>query len=90
MSINSRGRRDRYDNIAIASATGRERTIAGDSVSVIEMHGGGTCTSTSNGDAWHTNVAVGNVVTDQAAITVVPENTLAVATAPTDEKVALG
>lgn len=90
MAVNRRGRRTAYDNIAIASATGRERTVAGDTVSVIEIHGGGTCTSTSTGDVWHTNVAVGDVVTDQAAITVVPENTLAVATAPTDEKITLG
>ena len=50
------------------------------------MHGGGTCTSTSNGDVWHTNVGSGNVATDQAIVTVVPENTLATATAPTDER----
>ena len=84
MSVTSRGRRTRYDNIAAGEATGPERTVAGDSVSRVEIHGGGYQTSTSTGDTEHSNVEVGSSVSDQATL---PENTLAVATAPTDENV---
>ena len=65
MAITSRGRRLRYDNIAVGEATGRERTIAGDTVTPIELHGGGYATSTSTGDVWHTNVAGGVSVSEQ-------------------------
>lgn len=71
---NLRGRRVRYDNIAVGAAAGTERTIRGDTVSVAELPGGGFATSTSTGDVWHTNVAVGNVVSDQVSPNTVPEN----------------
>lgn len=76
MSVNSRGRRIRFDNIAVGSSgvAGNERTIAGDSVSSLEMYGGGRCTSTSTGDQWHTNVKVGSSVTDQVSFDTPQEN----------------
>jgi hypothetical protein len=87
MSRTLRGRRVAYDNIAAGSATGAERTISGDSVSPVEIHGGGFQTSTSTGDVWHSNVEAGSSVTDQVSPATVPENTLAVETAPTNENV---
>ena len=87
MSRTLRGRRVAYDNIASGSATGTERTIAGETPA-IEMHGGGTMTSTSTGDVDHSNVEVGSSVSDQVSPDTVPENTLASATAPTDDNVA--
>ena len=72
MAVTDRGRRIRYDNIAIGSATGPERTIAGETVSPTEQYGGGHGTSTSTGTAWHTAVAVGvstsNQVQDNAQV----------------------
>lgn len=89
MAIVSRGRRDRYDNISSGNATGRERTIAGDTVSKIELHGGGFCTSTSTGDAWHTNVQAGVSTSEQALMNVaggeLPENLVAQGTTNTEE-----
>ena len=89
MAVTQRGRRTRYDNIAQGSATGPERTISGDTVSKVEMHGGGFCTSTSNGDEWHTNVAAGVSTSEQALTNVVggelPENVVATATTNTEE-----
>lgn len=90
MATRLRGRRAAYDNIASGSATGRERTIANTSVSKVEMYGGGFRTSTSTGDEWHTNVAVGSSVTDQAADGTVAggavaENITVVEVSPTQE-----
>ena len=90
--VRDRGRRTRYDNIAAGSSFDtRERTIAGDTVSPVEMHGGGFSTSTSTGDVWHTNIAAGVSVSEQAGTAVVggelPENVVATATTNTDENV---
>ena len=92
MSRSVRGRRASYDNIASGSATGAERTISGDTVSKVEMHGGGFRTSTSTGDEWHSNVEAGSSVSDQAADGTVaggamPENLVASATTNTEENV---
>ena len=91
MTVTLRGRRTAYDNIAAGSATGRERTIAGDTVSNHEMYGGGFCTSTSTGDVWHSNVRMGVSVSDQAANGTVDggaihENLVAAATTNTEER----
>lgn len=91
MAIVKRGRRHHYDNIAAGTAMGRERPISGDTVSKVEMHGGGYRTSTSTGDEWHTNVAAGSSVTDQAADGTeeggaLPENTVVAATTNTEER----
>lgn len=80
MSRTLRGRRVAFDNIAAGAATGVERTNA-DTVSLFEMPGGGFCTSTSTAETWHSNVKSADLVTDQAEITVVPENTVAAAVA---------
>ena len=82
MSTTLRLRRAAYDNIAAGSATGRERTISGDTVSRIEMFGGGYMTSTSTGDTEHSNVAVGASVTEGN----LPDN-MTVGVVPTDELV---
>lgn len=84
MSGTLRGRRVRYDNIAAGSATGAERTIRGDTVSRLEMYGGGFQTSTSTGDTEHSNVAKGSSVSDQVSPGTVPENMTA-GVAYTDE-----
>lgn len=84
MSVILRGRRARYDNIAKGSATGRERLISGDTVSRLEMYGGGYQTSTSTGDTERSNVAKGSSVTDQVSPDTVPEN-MTVGVAYTDE-----
>jgi hypothetical protein len=91
MATRLRGRRAAYDNIASGTATGAERTISGDSVSKVEMYGGGFRTSTSTGDEWHTNVEKGSSVTDQAADGTVAggaiaENVIAQGTTNTEEK----
>jgi hypothetical protein len=67
MATRLRGRVVAYDNIASGAATGRERTISGDTVSKIEMHGGGFRTSTSTGDEWHSNLVAGTSVSNDAA-----------------------
>jgi hypothetical protein len=69
MATRLRGRRAAYDNISVGNATGLERTIANTTAVKVEMYGGGFRTSTSTGDEWHTNVAVGSSVTDQAGVT---------------------
>lgn len=50
MSFNLRGRKVAYDNIAVGSATGRERTISGATPST-ECMLGGTGSSTDPGGA---------------------------------------
>lgn len=87
MAITKRGRRERYDNIAIGSATGPERTISGETVSPVEIHGGGFMTSTSNAEVWHTNVAVGSSVSDTDAVSEPPENIVGAAADPGEENV---
>lgn len=90
MARTLRGRRASYDNIAAGSATGTERTIADDTVSKVEMYGGGFRTSTSNAEEWHSNVQQGNVVTDQGATNIVgdeiAERIVATATTNTEER----
>lgn len=97
MSVQLRGKRVAYDNIAQGSAAGGsggslvERTIAGETVSYIEMPGGGYRTSTSTGEVWHSNVNSGSSVTDQTADGTVaggahPENIIAQGTTMTVEK----
>lgn len=90
MARTLRARRTAYDNISAGNATGAERTIAGDTVSKIELHGGGFATSTSTGDEWHTNVANGVSVSDQTLMTAVggemPENVVVAATTNTNER----
>lgn len=77
----SRGRRVRYDNIAVGSAiTTPERVIASQTVTVVEIYGGGFMTSTSTGDVWHTNVKVGSSVTDQVSPGVPMENVIVTGT----------
>ncbi len=89
MAVTLRARRTRYDNIAAGSATGNEFLVAGETVSRKELHGGGYCTSTSAGDAWHSNVEVGSSVSEQQQTAAVggemPENILVTATTGTDE-----
>ena len=58
MTLTVRGRRTAYDNIAVASATGRELTIRGDTVSVQEVYGGGYMVSTSNNEHQITNIVI--------------------------------
>lgn len=91
MAVTLRARRTAYDNIAAGSTAGAERTIAGDTVSRVEMHGGGFRTSTSTGDVWHTNVAPGSSVSEQALSAVVggelPENVVVAGTTNTEENV---
>ena len=87
MTVTSRGRRTRYDNIAAGSATGRERTYAGleaNAASVQEVYGGGYTVSTSNNERDITNIQAGAVVSD---VPPGPEN-MTVAVDPTDERVA--
>jgi hypothetical protein len=75
MSTVLRGRRIRYDNIAQGSAlTTPEKVITGQSVTVIEIYGGGFCTSTSTGEAWQNNVKAGASTTDELAPGAMQEN----------------
>lgn len=90
MAHNIRGRRTAFDNIAQGSATGAERTIAGDTVSKVEMPGGGYRTSTSTGDEWHSNITPGVSVSNDAANSTVAsgalaENIVAAGTTNTEE-----
>ena len=64
MAVTQRGRRTRYDNIAAGSATGPERTFT-DTVTKVEIHGGGYRTSRSNAEEHHSNVAAGVSVSEQ-------------------------
>ena len=90
MAVTLRARRTRYDNIAAGSATGNEFLVAGETVSRIEMHGGGVRTSTSNAEAWQTNVQAGVSTSEQGQGAAVggemPENIVVVATTGTDER----
>lgn len=98
MATRLRGRRTGYDNIAQGEVYGGpsggslgERTVAGDTVSKVEIHGGGFRTSTSTGDEWHSNVAQGSSVSDLVADGTVaggamPENVVAAGTTNTEEK----
>ena len=65
MAFTDRLRRQAFDNIAAGSAAGRELLIAGDTVSVQGMAGGGQFVSTSNTEAGHTNIAAGTSVSEQ-------------------------
>lgn len=65
MSITNRGRRRGYDNVASGSAYGRELLIAGSTVSVQIMIGGGRYTSTSTAEADHSNISAGTSVSEQ-------------------------
>jgi hypothetical protein len=85
MAYTERGRRTRYDNIAAGSAvSSKENTINGNTVSVVEVYGGGTMTSTSNEERDITNISVGTVSTSDAAFQG-PDNA-GVAVDPTDER----
>jgi hypothetical protein len=85
MAYSERGRRTRYDNIAQGAAlSSKENTILGNTVSVVEVYGGGTRTSTSNEERDITNISVGTVSTSDAAFQG-PENG-GVAEDPTDER----
>jgi len=57
-----------------------ENTIAGQTVTVVEMYGGGFMTSTSTGDVWHTNIKVASSVTDQVSPGVPFENIIVTGT----------
>lgn len=85
MALTVRGRRTAYDNIAAGSATGRELTILGDTVSKQEIYGGGTACSTSNAEKDITNIAADGVSTSDTDFQG-PENMTA-GVDPTDEKV---
>lgn len=90
MATINRGRRAAYDNIARGDATGRERTISGDTVSKVEMYGGGFRTSTSNGDEWSNNVVAGTSVTNAEGVTnvaggAIHEHIVVAATTNTEE-----
>ena len=91
MAVVKRGRRTAYDNIAAGSVAGFEHTIAGDTVTYLEAPGGGFRTSTSNAEAWHSNIAAGVSVSDTIADGTVAggaleENIVAVATTATEER----
>lgn len=80
MSTTLRGRRVRFDNIANNSAlTTPEKVISGQSVTVVEIYGGGFMTSTSTAEVAHSNVAAGSSVTDQQAPTDTMENIITAA-----------
>lgn len=87
MSVTLRGRRTAYDNIAAGSATGRELTIAGDTVSKQEVYGGGYMTSTSNNEHDITNIAGPDGVSTSDSDFQGPENLVA-AEDPGDEALA--
>lgn len=67
MALTVRGRRTAFDNIAVASATGRENTIAGETASVQEVYGGGYMVSTSNNERDITNIQSGGVSVSNTA-----------------------
>lgn len=81
MSFTQRNRRQAYDNIASGQATGAERPISGESVTVVEIYGGGKMTSTSTGESDHSNIAAGTTVSEEGG----PDN-MTVAVDPTDER----
>jgi len=85
MSVTNRGRRTRYDNIAVGAAiTSRENTILGNTVSRFEQYGGGFYTSTSTGEMQFTNIDASGTSTSNTALT--PDNMTA-GVDPTDENV---
>ena len=91
MSVTNRGRRTRYDNIAVGSAIStRENTILGNTVSRFEAYGGGFFTSTSTGEMQITNIRdegnSGDATSTSDAGFQGPEN-MTVAVDPTDENV---
>jgi len=67
MALTVRGRRTAYDNIAAGAATGREMTIAGETVSRQEVYGGGHVVSTSDGEQFITKIAADTVSASDAA-----------------------
>ena len=83
MAVTDRLRRTKYDNIASGSVAGPERTVAGDTVTVINMYGGGIMTSTSTGEAYHSNNPAGTSVSEGN----LPDN-MTVGVVPTDERIA--
>lgn len=83
MALTVRGKRTAYDNIAAGSATGRELTIAGNTVSKQERYGGGYNVSTSNYEHAITKIVADTVSASDAAVQG-PENMTA-AVDPTDE-----
>ena len=93
MALTLRGRRTRYDNIAVGSAAGRELTIAGDTVSKQEVYGGGYMVSTSNYEHAITNIRnegqSGDATSTSDAGFQGPENGN-VAENPADENVGVG
>lgn len=58
MAVTELGRKRAYDNIAVGSATGVERTISGDAPPV-KIVGGGEGTAGANAKG-HSNIAVGS------------------------------
>lgn len=87
MAYTERGRRTRYDNIAAGSAiTSKENTILGNTVSVVEVYGGGHRTSTSNEERDITNIVVDSGTSTSDAGFQGPEN-MTGGVDPTDEKV---
>lgn len=56
MAVTEQGRRRAYDNIAVASATGVERTISG-AAPPVKIVGGGEGTAGANAKG-HSNIAV--------------------------------
>ncbi len=82
MAFTDNGRRTAYDNIASGSATGRELNHLGETVSVINQQGGGTMTSTSTGEAFHTNIEAGTSVSDNGT----PENIAQADAVPAGER----
>lgn len=85
MAVTVRGRRTAYDNIAQGSATGRELTIAGDTVSKQEVYGGGYVVSTSNNEHAITNIVADAGTSTSDSIFQGPENMTAEVD-PTDER----
>ena len=72
--VTNRGRRQSYDNIAAGSAVDSlERTYT-DTVSPVELYGGGRVTSTSTavGDVGNTNIAAGTAVSDRVIENLTP------------------
>jgi len=58
MAVTEQGRKRCYDNIAVGSATGRERTIDG-ALPPVKITGGGLGTAGANAKG-HSNIAVGS------------------------------
>lgn len=82
MSYSVRGKTCGYDNIAVGEATGKERTITGDT-GLAEIYPSGYGDSTIANQAHITNIAAGSNDTD-----VSHEHLTVVAETPTDEALA--